>query len=52
MGDPYTLQFLPSLINFGQLILEKKIFKSFQCIFSLLLLSPLGDGQSPLFEQT
>jgi hypothetical protein len=32
------------LIEFGQLVLEKKIFKKFQCIFTLLLLSPLGEG--------
>jgi hypothetical protein len=34
------------------LVLEKKIFKNFQCILTLLLLPPLGEGQSPLFEQT
>jgi hypothetical protein len=27
-------------------------FFKFQCIFTLLLLSPLGEGQSPSFEQT
>jgi hypothetical protein len=26
--------------------------KKFQCIFTLSLLSPLGEGQSPSFEQT
>jgi hypothetical protein len=35
------------LIEFGQLVLEKKIFKNFQCVFTLLLLSPLGEGLSP-----
>jgi hypothetical protein len=39
------------LIEIGLLVLEKKIFKNFQCIFTLLLLSPLGDGQPPSFEQ-
>jgi hypothetical protein len=39
------------LIEFGKLVLESKILKN-QCIFILLLLSPLGDGQSPPFEQT
>jgi hypothetical protein len=40
------------LIEFGQLVLEKKIFKNFQCIFTRLLLSPLGEGLFPSFEQT
>jgi hypothetical protein len=40
------------LIEFGWLVLEKKIFKNFECMFTLSLLSPLGDGQSPSFEQT
>ena len=44
---PFTQRwFLPSLIEIGLLVLEKKNFKNFQCIFTLLLLSPLGDGQS------
>jgi hypothetical protein len=38
------------MIEFGQLVLEK-IFKTFQCIFTLSLLSALGEGLSPLFEQ-
>jgi hypothetical protein len=40
------------MIEFGLLVLEKKIFKKFQCIFTLSLLSPLGEGLSPSFEQT
>jgi hypothetical protein len=43
---------LEKKIFFGLLVLEKKIFKNFQCIFTLLPLSPLGEGQSPSFEQT
>jgi hypothetical protein len=39
------------LINFGPLVLEKKIFENFQCIFTLLLLYPLGEKLSPSFEQ-
>jgi hypothetical protein len=39
------------LIEIGLLVLEKKIFLKFQNIFTLLLLSPLGVGQSPSFEQ-
>jgi hypothetical protein len=46
------MYFVPSLIEFGPFVLEKKIFKNFQCIFTLLLLSPLGEGLSPSFEQT
>jgi hypothetical protein len=41
---------MPSLIEIGLLVLEKKIFKNFQCIFTFLLLSPHGKGQSPSFE--
>jgi hypothetical protein len=39
------------LIEFGLLVLEKKIFKNFECIFTLSLLSPLEEGQSPSFEK-
>jgi hypothetical protein len=39
------------LIEFGQLVLEKMIFKNFQCIFIVLLLFPLGEGQSPSFKK-
>jgi hypothetical protein len=38
-------------MDFGLLVLEK-IFKIFPFIFTLLLLPPLGEGQSPSFEQT
>jgi hypothetical protein len=31
---------------------EEEFEKKIQCIFTLLLLSPLGEGQSPLFEET
>jgi hypothetical protein len=47
----YPKKFVRSLIEFGFLVLEK-IFKNFQCIFTLSLLSPLGEGLSPSFEQT
>jgi hypothetical protein len=36
----------------GLLVLEKKIFRNVQCIFTLLRLSPHGEGQSPSFEQS
>jgi hypothetical protein len=39
--------FIPSLIEIGLLVLE--ILKNFQCIFTLLQLSPLGEGQPPSF---
>jgi hypothetical protein len=31
---------------------KKRFLKNFQCIFTLALLSPLGEGLSPFFEQT
>jgi hypothetical protein len=34
------------LIEFGLLVLEKTIFRNFQCIFTLSLLSPLGEELS------
>jgi hypothetical protein len=43
--------FVLSLIEFGLLVLEKIFFKNCKCIFTLSLLSPLGEGQSPSFEQ-
>jgi hypothetical protein len=42
---------MPSLIEIGGLVLENKIFKNVQCIFTLLRLSHLGEGKSPLFDQ-
>jgi hypothetical protein len=30
---------------------RRRFLKNFQCIFTLLRLSPLGDGQSPSFEE-
>jgi hypothetical protein len=44
-------RFIPSLIEIGLLVLEKKIFKNLQCIFTLLLLSPLREEQSPSYKQ-
>ena len=40
-----------SLIEIGPVVL-KKIFKVCQCIFAISLLSPLGKGRGPSFEQT
>jgi hypothetical protein len=42
---------MPSLIEIGLLVLEKRILKNFQCIFTLLRLSPLGEEQTPSFEK-
>jgi hypothetical protein len=40
--------FVPSLVTIGPVVLEKRL----KCIFTLLLLSPLGEWLSPSFEQT
>ena len=42
---------LPSLVEVGPVVLERKIFKFRQCILTILLLSPLGKGWGPTFEQ-
>ena len=44
--------FVTSLVEIGSVVLEKKIFKFWQCIFAISQLSPLGKGQGPSFEQT
>ena len=44
--------FVPSLVEISPLVLEKKQFKFRQCIFPILLSSPLGKGRGPSFEQT
>jgi hypothetical protein len=49
---PKIICIVISLIEFGLLVFDKKIFKDFQCIFTLSLLSPLGGGLFPSFEQT
>ena len=41
--------FVPSLVEIGLAVLEKKIFK---CGFPISLLSPFGKGNCPSFEQT
>jgi hypothetical protein len=38
--------------KFDWLVLQKKIFQIFLCIFILLLLSPLGEELSPSFKDT
>ena len=42
---------MPSLVEIGSVVLEKKIFLFRQCIFAISLLSPLGEGWGPSFEQ-
>ena len=44
--------FVPSLVEIGPVVLKKKIFKVCQCIFAISLLSHLGKGWGPSFEQT
>ena len=44
--------FMPSLVEIGPVVLEKKIFNFHQCIFAISLLSPYGKGQGPWFAQT
>ena len=43
---------LPSLVEIGQVVLEKVIFKVCQCIFAISSLSPFEKGQGPSFEQS
>ena len=40
------------LVEIGPVVLEKKILKFRQGIFTILLLSPLGKVHDPSFEQT
>ena len=39
-------------VEIGPVILEKKIFKFRQCIFTISYSSPLGKGYDPSFEHT
>ena len=41
-----------NLVEIGPMVLEKMIFKFCQYIFAISLLSPLGKGWRPSFEQT
>ena len=53
MSIPFTQGcFVLSLVEIGQVVVEKKILKVCQCIFAISLLSPLGKGCGPSFEQT
>ena len=50
---PFTQgYFVPSLVEIGPVVLEKKIFKSYQFIFIISKLSPLWEGCGPSFQQT
>ena len=42
---------MPSLVEIGPVVLEKKILKLRQNVFTLLLQSPLGKGQGPSFDK-
>ena len=37
------------LVDIGLMVLEKKVFKFRQCIFTISYLSPLGKGRDPSF---
>ena len=43
---------LTSLVEICPVVLVKKIFKFHQCIFTILLWSPLGKGRDRSFEQS
>ena len=43
---------MPSLVDIGQVVREKKIFKFRQCVSDISKLSPLGRGRDPLFQKT
>ena len=43
---------MPSLVEIGPVVLEKKIFKSCQFIFIISQLSPLWEGRGPSFQQS
>ena len=50
---PFTqVCFVPSLVEIGPLVLEKKILKFCQCISAISLLCPLGKMPGISFEQT
>ena len=50
---PFTQEcFVPSFVEVGSGVLEKKILQSFQRIFTISQLSPLWEGLDPSFEQT
>ena len=42
---------MPSLLEIGPVVLEKKTFKVRQCILAISLLSLLGKEHSPCFEE-
>ena len=44
--------FVPSLVEIGPVVLERKIFKFPKSIFDISLLCPLQQGSSPSFQQT
>ena len=50
--SPKNALILPSLVEIGQVVLEKRIFKFCQCIFPILWLPPLGKGWGFSFQQT
>jgi hypothetical protein len=51
-GNPLHLNKLESLPPWPAGSREEDFFFNFQCNFTVLFLFPLGEGQSPSFEQT
>ena len=50
---PFTQEcFVPSFVEIGPVVLERKFFKFRQCIFAISLLSPFGKRHFPSFERT
>ena len=43
---------MPSLVEIGSVVLEKKIFLFYQCFFTIFVIIPLGKGCDPSIEQT
>ena len=39
------MHFVPSLIEIGSVVFEKKMFKFHQCVFAISKLFPLGKGR-------
>ena len=50
--SPYTRgYFVPNLVEIGPVVLDRKIFKSYQFIFIISRFCPLWEGRSPLFKK-
>ena len=52
MNLHHTRCFVPSLVEIGSVVLEKRFLKFFNVVFAISLLSTLGKGCGPSFEQS